>query len=203
VRISLIPALAAILFLIGCDQDETVIPATLTLRGSATRPAALGSTQALQFTLFGPKVKTVLGGSDTAPAPQHRVTFAIVDQPQDSGAILAAPEATTDAGGDVTTSLQVGRVPGIYRVRASLPNVPAVKPLTVTILGGVILAGDNQDGGVNGALDVPLTVRVQASPDAWARDAAVEFDLRHAPKGTRLGQTECCTAENGTAAIEV
>ncbi len=198
-----VTVLAAVLFFPGCYKRRQARPAHIKLNGPSTRPCELESVVAVQFKVLGEKVKTLLGGSDVPMVGGVRVAFHIAGQPDGAGARLGVSDGVTDAGGFVTVDFTIGSRPGVYKLKAELPDYPEIKPAVVVFLGGVVLSGDKQDGTVGGSLENPIRVRVQSAPGVWARDVLVQVDLRHAAKGTRVGRSEILTDENGFASVEV
>jgi len=205
---------------LGCEEKTPPAPDAIRAVGPATRCAALKSTQQVRFTVFAKRSPTLLGGETIPPLKNVRVLFRILPAAETAPvappavnqdlhapcvATLADDDDITDAGGNVTARLMFGSSPGVCRLLASLPDHPEVKPRTVVFLAGVVWVdgSDRQDGTVSGALDKPVALRIQASPDTWYADAAVEFDMRRAPAGTRLSQTDTRTDSEGIAATDV
>jgi len=199
VCIGLLAALAAA----GCRSTGDVTPAALDILGPATRADLLGTSQQARFVVLGARQRTLLGGQSIPPAAGVRVDFDILSQPAGAQARIETPRTATDAGGTVQTTLVLGNAPGVYRLRATLPDHPAVRPRTITYLAGLKVLHSGQDGWVRQSLDQPISVLVQQAPGQGAPEAVVEFDLRHGPPGTRLSSAQATTDDHGFASIQV
>ncbi len=205
-----LPVLAALaalclLALSGCDESEPAPPDTLAFSGQPILAGPLGRPldRALRFTASSGGGKA--GGKRQA-APHQRVAFKITAQPDGAtGAALSRSEATTDAGGLATVGFTIGDKPGIYRLEASLPDHPELKPVAVVVLGGVKVEGGDQDSWVGRIMDRNLAVTLESAPGKTLEEGKglVRFGLMNAPEGTSLSSGLRRTDENGRVETEV
>ncbi|MFH0911098.1 MAG: Na/Pi cotransporter family protein [Planctomycetota bacterium] len=191
--------------LFGCGREKATTPYKIQILGPSVMAGALSKDLdlPLRFLVTGRKETTALGGSWTPPATNVRVAFELSEEPPEGQARLGQTETRTDAGGMASLRFFVGLRPGIYKIRARLPDCPSVAPVVVTVLGGVVVSGDHQDGWVDTALEHPLSVRIERAPGVHEQGAAVRFDLRSATKGTRLSLADAVTDEDGMASVLV
>ncbi len=194
----------AALLLSGCDDGEPVPPDNLSFAGQPIRAGALGKglERELRFTA------AAIGNGDgrKTPAPGQRVVFKLVSQPEGArGAGFSRDEALSDAAGLVAVRFTVGDKPGVYRLEASLPDQPEVKPAVVTVLGGVRIEGGGQDGLVGRTLERNLVVRLESAPGKPLEDGKgmVRFGILSAPAGSGLSANLRRTDPDGQAAAEV
>lgn len=150
-------------------------------------------------------IRVLVHGTDTnkkVPIPGTRVAFSILEQPKDAqGTMLYSPEVATGAAGVASTSFRVGNKPGIYRVKAELPDHPNIKPVTLSVLGGVRIIGTGQDGWVGKSLATPLSVQIETAPGEFLPkgQGLVRFTLMGAPEGTNLSGNLRHTDQDGKA----
>lgn len=189
----------------GCGDDEPVKPAGQSLMGQPVRtgPLAQNLDRDIQVLVFGADEN---GLNEKLPVSGVRVAFYIDQVPEGSqGTAFGSTELETNAAGQASTSFAVGDKPGIYRIYASLPDHPEIRPVFATILGGVKITGQGQDGWVGKALDRPLSVEMETEPGvALEKDTGlVRFVLMGAPEGTILSSNLRRTDETGKASTEV
>ena len=193
------------LFIAGCGDEKAVKPAGLVpdgqpiLAGLLSRPLD----NELRLMAYG------LDESDPdkkVPLPDARISFKLIRQPDGArGAGFSSPDAYANAAGLVHTGFTVGDKPGIYRIEANLPDYPDVRPVVLTVLGGVRVTGAGQDGWVGKALDAPLSVQMEKAPGVFVgeNEGLIRFTLMGAPEGTELSAKLRRTDEEGIASTDV
>lgn len=203
-HLALLAALCPLLLLVaGCDEKSTSTPQSIVLQGDTCRFCALDTPLEIKLNVSGKTATTALGGKDATFAAGVRVEYAITAAPENHTAKLSQRNPLTDHGGFNSVWLSGLNLPGIYRIRVSLPDHPEVKPVTLNIMGGLSITGNNQDGMVGDALDKPITISAEAAPGVPMPGARFAFDLRRAPSGTRILESQGATGEDGTCILEV
>ncbi len=194
------------LLLPGCGSDGDAEPNRIEVNGQVTRGGRLGGNYDLQFIVRGKKMRTALGGTTIPLVGNARVSFRMVQEPDGGVSTLAAREGKTNAGGSVRVSLTLGEKPGVYKLEAALPDHPEVEPVTVVFLGGLILRGNKQDGWVGESLEHLVEVRIESAPRVYEEKATIKFEIRSAPKGSRVdghNTVEKETNAEGEAGVHV
>ncbi len=198
-----------VLFGASCNKGTVREPDEIEFHGAETRAIRLNETVSVQFDVFGEAKKTILGGTpEPPPAAGARIVFELT-APEGSGAKLIADKETgnkvstiTSAGGAAVVQLQIGQVPGVYKIKASIPDAPEVKEKEVIVLGGLVITGGNQDGWVGQKLDHPIVVGVQSGElndegklktdnngePLLSKDAFVQVHVKNVPKKTKIKQ---------------
>ncbi len=177
-----------LLLLAGCGGEAEVAPTELAYQGQLLTPGPLAKPLAGDLRVM---VSGVTGGDQPQklPVPGARVHFAVARQPDDArGAAFSSPDVYANAAGLVQTVFIVGDKPGLYRIEASLPDYPDIKPVVINVLGGVTVAGAGQDGWVGTTLDNPFSLQLEKAPGEFVgeEDGLVRFTLMGAPEGTSL-----------------
>jgi len=96
-----------------------------------------------------------------APAPGRTVLFNATTE----NGLLTPTAATTDANGEASAQWRLGGIAGTQTVGASSAGVPAVQitatagPAAASALA--LVSGNNQSAGANGALPLPVVVKVR------------------------------------------
>ncbi len=197
--------LAFLTLIPGCGDAEPPTPGRIVSTGPVVRYGLLARPldSALRFAIYGMGED---GPDSTIPVQGVRIALALVDQPEGaSDAHFLTESITSDAGGIARGNFVLGDKPGVYRVRASLPDFPDIQPVTITVLGGVRISGDGQDGRVGRTLEEPLTVYMESAPGVPVEEnqGIVRFTLMHAPTGTNLSTKLARTDTTGTASTEI
>ncbi len=193
-------ATLSVLLCAGCGEDEKVLPSAIVLRGEACRATALDTTVSISVNVTGkaPGAKEITYIADAA------VRYTISETPAGgNNAKLTQAAPHTDAGGHSSATVTGMVKPGVYRIRVDLPDYPNVAPVTVTILGGISLSGNAQDGTIGEVLAKPLVLTVERAPGKPMEGVKFALDLRRAPGGTRLLPPNLVTGEDGKAQFEV
>ena len=195
-------AVIAVLFS-GCGEDEEVTPTSLGFVGSPVLAGALN--QPLPFSLRLQAYGTGVASAQRIPAPHANVILTIIEQPEGAQASIEPAETATDAGGIANARFTTGSIPGVYRIQAHFADHPEIEAQIITVLGGVILIGDGQDGWVGSTLVESIGVRLESAPGVFfkAGEGLVRFDLRSAPGNVKLTAEEAPTDSDGFASIEV
>ncbi|MCL2001543.1 MAG: hypothetical protein FWG74_08925, partial [Planctomycetes bacterium] len=200
----LVFAACFLLALPGCGDSEPSQPDNLVfseqpiLAGPLNKPLE----RELRFILSGSGRE----GGRKQPVPGRRVTFKIIAQPDGaSGAVFSPDETITDAGGLAAVRFIVGDKPGIYRLEASLPDYPGLRPAEITVLGGVKVEGGGQDGWIGWSTVRNLAVTIESAPGKPPEEGKgqIRFGLMNAPAGAGLSSDLRRTDENGRADTEV
>lgn len=189
-------AFILVLALSSCSKSKVSKPEKIGIRGSGTRASALEGKTEVYFEVKGTPQPGLLGGKAKAlPVGGEYVKVSLVKQPDGAGAGLLVRDATemvtsfkarTNAGGTVNFKLKIGNKPGVYQVTASLLDAPDVKPRTLTVLGGVVVGGNRQDGWVEQSLDNPITVLVQGEGGKATQKALVTVEEKKVPTNTKI-----------------
>lgn len=188
------------LLLAGCGDDAPVPPSSIVLRGDTCRAAALDTPVTFSINVTG----KAPGAKEATYVHNIAVRYTLAEAPAGgTSAAIATSLPRTDAGGLSTATLTGMVKPGVYRVRIDLPDYPAVAPVTVTILGGIVLGGNNQDGTIGDVLGKPLVLSAERAPGKPMEGVKFALDLRRAPSGTRLMPPNVMTGEDGKAQFEV
>lgn len=195
--------LLSVLLGTGCGEKETATPVSITLSGGNCRPSALDTPQNIQITVMGKPDKASFGAKALLPAPDIRVRLTLTEAPKEAAATISQTTPATDAGGTLDATITGLTRPGIYKVRVDLPDYPAVKPENLTILGGISISGDHQDGKTGVLLEKPITIQAESAPGVAQEGVRFAFDLRRAPAGSRLLENQATTGTDGTAKIEI
>ena len=197
----LLPAALLALFACGCGDGVPVAPAKIVHDGPAILCGALAKPlpRKLLFSVHGPSAKPDAYG---ALVPNAHVAFEIFEHPEGSPGTLVPDMALSDAGGVAAAVFTPGPVPGVYRIRARLVDVPAAGDALVTVLGGVLAAGGGQDGWIGRPLAEPLSIRLETAPGVFARGGQVRFDPVSGP-AIALDRHEAVLADDGVAIASV
>ncbi len=190
-------------FLTGCDTDKNVSPNALSVLGESVRCGALDSHVTFQFSVSGKTKSSILGKSESVAVGSVDVVIALVQSPEKAEITFIPQTLKTDAGGKVSFDFSIGEHPGIYKLKATLKNYPEIAACEVTVLGGISLFGAKQDGWVGNILDEPIKVFAEVRPGVPQEGVHVEFDLRKAPKKTKLFDIQAYTNVNGVALANV
>ncbi len=196
-------AVASTLYLSGCDQKE---PPAVTGLASESPPVLAGPLAQPLDLDFKVSVFGNDAGGGKVPIAGQIVHYSIASQPEGAaGGKFLSDQTATNAAGQAANRFQVGDKPGIYRLEAALADYPQIRPVAVTILGGVTITGQGQDGRVGKALDHPLRVSLERAPGEYVDEGQglVRFTLMSAPEGTSLSGNLRRTDADGVAATEV
>jgi len=204
----------------GCKDKKNVPPDKIKLIESKVQASPLSDLDSndpkkinhktITFIVNGKKAKTILGGETKTYSTNAKIKIEISQQPQNAGATLTllthnkaskpnqqttTVTTKTDGGGRAQVQLNLGKIPGVYKIKATMVNYENVKPTTAIILGGLIIKNDKQDGFVNHELDKPLWVLVEKSPGIYSQNSTVKFSLDGvSPKNTQLKNTTLTTS---------
>ena len=192
-------------FFSGCDDTAPVEPAGMATSGQPVLagPLSKGLDKEIRILVFG---RDENGLNPKLPAADVKVAFTVLEQPEGaSGVAFAHKTIATDAAGLAHTTFTVGDKPGIYRLEASAPDHPSIRPVRLTVLGGVEITGDGQDGWVGRTLDQQLTIRMESAPGEYLPEGEgqVRFVLMSAPDGTSLSSNLRTTDARGTVSSEI
>lgn len=192
-------------FLPGCGDKPPEKPSKLSLEGEAMLTGLLSQPmqQEIRVTVAG---ESASDPEIIMPVSNVRVDFSIVEQPENAkGAHVLGRDIVTNAAGLAHTGVRLGDKPGVYRIRAELPDFPEVKPVTLVVLGGVKITGAGQDGWVGAPLSQPLGVQFEKSPGEFVGkdEAMVRFTMMGAPEGTTLSTNVQRTDDQGRVATDV
>ncbi len=180
----------------GCGGESSADPVKIEARCPTCTAAPLGAAVPLKIQLPGKAVPTLLGGKRDTLAANVRVRFALTGLPEKSDARLESPDVRSDPGGQAACRLVLGDVPGIYRVRVTLPDYPEVSPLSLVVLGGVTVSGNQQDAGVGQIAPQPLVLKAESRPGLPREGVRVIFS---AVSDVEVFGADARTGENGEA----
>lgn len=192
----------SLLFIMGCGSDSESEITSIALTEHAVLAGALNKplTTGLHFSVQG-KAKD---SEKIVSMPGVRLAFAVISQPEGADAHFEPTEAVTDAGGTTVIDFIVGDKPGLYHLKATVVDKPDIT-LTFTVIGGVSIHGDNQDGRVGQRLDKNLVVQLESAPGVFLGlgEGEIGFDLRSDPGGTNVSTTSAHTDANGIASATI
>lgn len=194
--------LMMILFSFGCGEEDTVIPSKITLMSDSCTTAGINSTVKAKVFVTG-KLKNDPDSSSSTPAPSIDIEWKVVRKPAGTTPTITPINTKTDAGGIASIELSGITEAGVYIVEASSPTYPQLTSQRITVLGGISITGNDQDGWSNGVLEHPIVFSAMANGGKPMKDVKFSFDMRKAPKGTKLFVNSGITNADGTTSLGV
>ena len=191
-----------ILLSFGCGEDEIVIPEKISLITESCTTAGINTPIDIKISVSG-KLKEKTASSSSIPAPNIKLNWKITRKPDGTSPTISDYNTITDAGGASSVQLRGISKEGVYIVEVKSPDYPWVRAQKVTILGGITISGNNQDGWAGGALEHPIIFTATDNSGWPMPDIKFSFDLRKAPKGTKLFPNSGITDAEGSASLGV
>jgi PKD repeat protein len=188
----------------GCGGDNLTLPSEgepariIVLRGS-------GQSGRVQTQLGAPLVVKV---TDTQDRPVANATVQFTFDDATAGGSATPGSATTNAGGEASSSLTLGTRVGQMSGHATVPVPEGTVPVTVAFTavatsadanGIAAFSGQGQDGGVGTALPDPLVVRVTDNFGNPIPAIPVEWSVTG---GGSVSPSSTSTDDNGLAAVQ-
>ncbi len=201
---SLINTLFIAIFLLvtGCEEDDIIVPEKISLMTSSCTTAGINQDLKIKVSIIG-KQKDNPGSASNIPAPKIKLLWKITRKPEGSNPIILTDQSTTDAGGIAEARISGIKKEGVYIVEVNAPEYPWLKSQKVTILGGITVTGNDQDGWAKGTLEHPIVFTATDSNGRPIKDVKFSFDLRKAPKGSKLFGSSGITGKDGSTSLDV
>ncbi len=191
-----------ILMTFGCGEEEVIIPEKISLMNDSCITAGINKTVDIKVTVTG-KQKDNPDSSSNIPAPNIHLVWKVTRKPDNTQPIINQSEISTDAGGAAAVSLTGISKEGVYIVEGTAPEYPWLKPVKVTILAGITITGNNQDGWADSSLEHPVVFTATDSNGSPLKDIKFSFDLRKAPKGAKLFTSAGTTDQDGSVSLGI
>ena len=191
-----------ILLSFGCGENEIVIPEKISLLNDSCITAGINEPINIKVSVTG-KIKDKAASSANIPAPNIKLTWKITRKPDGTQPTINDYDTLSDAGGISTVQLRGLSKEGVYIIEVNSPDHPWLKPQKIIILGGITISGNNQDGWANGALEHPIVFTTTDSSGSPIPDIKFSFDLRKAPKGSKLFLSSGITDTEGSTSLGV
>lgn len=193
----------SVIFLLGCGEENKVVPDKIISSSGNCLAVTLGEELKFIVTVPGKSQKTAFGGKKKVNTANAALLLEISQMPKGAAPVLANKSLITDAGGAAEVILRNILLPGVYKIKVSLKDYPDVKPLIVSLMGGLTIQNDHQDGWSGGVLEKPIQIKAESAPGVPMAGVKFEYDLRKAPKKTKLRSAIKVTNSDGIASFDV
>ena len=201
---SLIKALLFVIILLitGCEDDDIIIPEKISLMTSSCTTAGINQNLKIKVSVVG-KQKDNSNSASNIPAPKIKLSWKVIRKPEGTNPVILTNRVITDAGGIAEAELSGISKEGVYIVEVSAPGFPWLRAQKVTILGGITVTGNDQDGWAKGTLENPIVFTATDSNGKPIKNVKFSFDLRKAPKGSKLFGISGVTGKDGRTSLDV
>lgn len=141
------------------------------------------------------------GTGDRHPVPGVNVRFEVL-RPETGATFVTtkspAVEVPTDTGGMAKCFLKLGDSSGDVSVRASLPDYPDIKPITLRAISGMVRVGKDLEARTEGTID-GVGIQLQDPDGTPAVGVDVYFRVEGKEEGASIADARLTTDETGTA----